>query len=76
MNDFFSYDTGVTRGNGKKLFKPRSVSSKKQHSFSHRVINDWNQLPDYVVLSESLNSFKSNLNKCWRDKSIKFDFKF
>ena len=40
MNDLSSYDTGVTSGNVKKLFKPRSVSSKKQHCFSHRVIND------------------------------------
>ena len=39
--------------------KPRA---HKQFSFSHRVINNWNELPDSVVLSDNLNMFKRNLN--------------
>ena len=76
MCDLFEYDTGITRGNSKKLFKPRAVSSTKQHSFSHRVINDWNDLPNNVVLSDSLNNFKASLSVYWSNKDFRFDFKF
>ena len=74
FDNFFKFDEGRTRGNCKKLFKPRAGTSTKQHCFSHRVINDWNMLPDYVVSSESLNSFKSNLKMCWRDKSFRYEY--
>ena len=76
MCALFEYDTGITRGNSKKLFKPRAVSSTKQHSFSHRVINDWNDLPNNVVLSDSLNNFKASLSVYWSNKDFRFDFKF
>ena len=74
MCDFFVYDVVVNRGNDRKLLKPRASTSKKQHCFSHQVINDWNDLPNYVVFSESLNSFKSNLNKYWYNTIFKFEF--
>ena len=61
-----------TRGHTFKLKKERSVSSKRAASFRHRVVNSWNSLPDYVVTSETLNSFKSNINKAWRDTHPKF----
>ncbi len=76
MSDLFEYDTGITRGNSKKLFKPRSVTSIKQHSFSHRVINDWNDLPNNVVMSDSLNKFKSNLSIYWLEKEFRVHFLF
>lgn len=76
FHDFFQVDQGITRGNDYKLFKPRADSSTKQHCFSHRVINDWNELPNYVVNSESLNAFKSNLKTFWLDKEFKFEFDF
>ena len=40
-----------------KLIKPRALTSHKQFSFSHRVINNWNELPDSVVLADN---FKRN----------------
>ena len=38
------------------------LTSHKQFSFSHRVINNWNELPDSVVLADNLNMFKRNLD--------------
>ena len=61
-----------TRGHPFKLRKERSESSKRAASFRHRVVNSWNSLPDYVVTSETLNSFKSNINKAWKDTHPKF----
>ena len=76
FEDFFKFDTGITRGNNMKLIKPRASTSMMLNSFSHRIINDWNDLPNDVVLSTSLNMFKSNLNKYWSTKSFKFVFDF
>ena len=76
FDDFFEFDRGITRGNNKKLIKPRANTTLRLHSFSHRVINVWNDLPNRVVMSSSLNSFKSNLLWFWKDRSFKFEFDF
>lgn len=73
FNTFFEYDSGRTRGNMKKLIKPRANSSTKLNVFSHRVINSWNELPNYVVMSSTINEFKNRLNTYWSNKSFKFD---
>ena len=76
FDDFFELDKGITRGSDRKLIKPRAVTSIRLHSFSHRVINDWNELPNRVVMSITVNSFKSNLESFWKDKSFKFVFDY
>ena len=73
---FFDFSNSITRGNSRKLIKPRASTSIKLHSFSHRIINDWNSLPDEVVLAKSINSFKALLGKYWLDKDFRLDFKF
>ena len=55
----------ATRGHSQKIFKKRYRLKTRGHFFSNRIIDSWNQLPDYVVNAPSLNSFKSRLNKCW-----------
>ena len=55
--------------------KPMALTSHKQFSFSHRVINNWNELPDSVVLSDNLNIFKRNLDLFWKDKDFKYEEK-
>ena len=44
-------------------------------SFSNRVRTLWNSLPDIVVKSESVNSFKGRLDKFWNDQEVKFNWK-
>ena len=39
------------------------------------VVNIWNSLPKHVVLAESTNSFKSWLDKHWRNQDIIYNFK-
>jgi len=43
-------------------------------SFYYRVVNVWNSLPDYVVEADSVNSFKSRLDKYWVNQEFVFDF--
>ena len=54
-----------------KLIKPMALTSHNQFRFSHRVINNWNELPDSVVLSDNLNMCKGNLDFFWKDKNFK-----
>ena len=61
IGNFFELNSRPSRYNSLKLIKPRALTSHKQFSFSHRVINNWNELLDSVVLADNLNMFKRNL---------------
>lgn len=62
----------VLRSHSKKLYKCRSRTEVRRNSFSQRVVNTWNNLPEHVVSAPSINAFKSRLNKHWVGGS-KFD---
>ena len=64
-----------TRGHPFKLFKRRSRLNIRANSFSNRVVNSWNTLPENVVNAPSLNAFKSRLNKHWYWHPNKFEAK-
>ncbi|KAJ3655423.1 hypothetical protein Zmor_014555 [Zophobas morio] len=49
-----------TRGHIFKLQKENFKTRSRQHFLSNRVFDPWNSLPDYVVLSNSVLSFKIN----------------
>lgn len=73
----FHFNSGITRKNHTyKLVKPRATTSHRQHCFSTRVINDWNDLPQAVGEVDSINSFKSVLETHWKFKDFKYEFKF
>ena len=48
-----------TRGHMLKLEKVRSRTNLRKYSFSQRIVNTWNNLPESVVAAESVNSFKN-----------------
>jgi Reverse transcriptase (RNA-dependent DNA polymerase) len=50
-----------TRGNSLKLAKLAVASERDKNFFTNRVINIWNALPDVVVTSCSVSSFKRNI---------------
>ena len=52
-----------TRGHDYKLKKKRFNQNVGQWCFSNRVVNEWNMLSSKVVDSDSLNSFKANLDQ-------------
>ena len=81
---FHSYDEDVThkfttkqtttRGHSFKIFgKTSNRNHPKHHSFHQRVINPWNSLPAAVVNSQTLNTFKNQLDKHWSGLPLKFD---
>ena len=82
---FNVYDQGVipnlpladtcTRGHDKKLAYLRSNKSHpKLHAFSQRIVKPWNDLPQDVVNSKNLNSFKNSLDRYWEHHPLKFSF--
>jgi hypothetical protein len=69
---FFSLPTvPTTRGHSKKLSKPHVRTTQRIHSFSRRVITEWNRLPEEVVSAPSLNAFKNRLDKQWARHPLK-----
>ena len=57
----------------RKLLKKRHRLKVRSNSFSLRVIDSWNALPESVVMAPSLNCFKSRLNLHWKNHPYKFD---
>ena len=73
-NKLFTIQQSVrTRGHNQKIFKKQYRLELRKHFFSQRVINDWNNLPDELVNSDTVNQFKSRLNNFWKDRAIKFE---
>jgi len=64
-----------TRGNLYKLVPDRSKYEMRRHYFSHRIVSVWNSLPDSVVSAESVNSFKSRLDKFWSMHDFVYDYR-
>ena len=60
----------ISRGHKLKLFKEHVNMDVRKHFFSNRVCNSWNALPEQVVLSTSILSFKKQLRKCNLDNFL------
>ena len=67
-SSIFTMGQSKTRGHSKKLFKTRSTKDVRKYAFSQRVIDQWNSLTEEIVSSESLNIFKSKLDKHWQSR--------
>ena len=57
-----------------KWYKERPRLNIQANSFSNRVANTWNQLPESVIMAPSLNAFKGTcrLNAHWKRHPQKF----
>jgi hypothetical protein len=63
-----------TRGNSYKFLHVRAKYDIRKFNFCSRIVNYWNSLPDAVVNSVSLNSFKNSLDKFWSNENLVFDW--
>ena len=61
----FRFINSATRSNGLKLFKQSCYSNIRLHSFSQRVVNDWNSLPVDIVDAPDVVKFKTLLDRFW-----------
>ena len=51
------------RGHTYKIVKNSFRLNVRKNFFSNRVVDAWNELPQYVVDTETENSFKARLDK-------------
>jgi len=65
----------VTRGNSCRLVKNFSRYDVRKYSFTQRIVNIWNSLPEHVANSSSVNSFKNNLDKFWVSQEVYYNFR-
>ena len=66
-NDFFEIEhNGITRNNGCKIVGKRFQTDIAGNWFTHRVVNEWNSLPQNVVNSATLVTFKKRLDEHYR----------
>ena len=67
---FMTASVATTRGHNFKFFKPRCNSRCRFKSFSCRTIDNWNNLPTYIVNANSVNSFKNLLDNFWTNNTF------
>ena len=67
-----NYDTR-TRGNSCKLLVKRCRLDVRKFSFCNRVVHFWNMLPNSVVNSVSVNSFKNSLDKFCKQEGLFYE---
>ena len=54
----------LTRGHSQRLFKPLSRIDCRKYSFVCRCISAWNSLPQFVIDSPTISSFKVHIRSC------------
>ena len=66
-SQFFTFPTySNTRGHPFKIFKTQLQRDVRAHSFSQRIIDDWNKLPYEVVTAPTLSQFKRQFDSFYR----------
>ena len=57
------------------IFKDSFRLDIRKYSFSSRIVNIWNSLPDYVVDVDSAELFKTRLDNFWRCQDVVYNWK-
>ena len=61
----------AVRGHSIKILKKIKIEERSNY-FNKRIVQTWNDLPEYVIMAPSLNIFKSRLNSSWHGHPYKF----
>jgi hypothetical protein len=56
-------EEGPVRGHSLQLQNPRCRTALRQHFLSHRVIENWNRLPELIIIAASVNAITGRLDK-------------
>ena len=60
---------------GVKLYQDHVQYNLQKYSFSNRVIQIWNSLPDFVIDANNINGSKNKLDKFRANKNVKFNWR-
>jgi len=79
VHDFYHLEAAVklnfntfstTRGNKYKLQKYSCHYNIRKYSFSSRLVNMWNSLPNDMVEADIINTFKNCLDEYWSNQDV------
>ena len=71
ISKFFEFDRNNRyRGHKYKIVKKHCNTDIRKNFFSFRVVNFWNEMPECIVDSTSLEIFKSKLSKYFIEKEL------
>ena len=59
-----------------EIQKNRTKYDLCKYFFANRIVNIWNSLPSYVVSAETVNCFKTRLDRFWLNQDITYKFSF
>jgi len=68
------YTQSRTRGHHLKLIKERNKTTIRNNSFSQRIVNNWNSLPQHIISAPSINTFKNRLDKYLKNHPSLYDW--
>ena len=54
-----------TRGHKYRSFERQSNLNMRKFSFTDRIVDQWNNLPDSVVKAQTVQSFESRVDRLW-----------
>ena len=63
MKDLGAGNACRTRGHKAALVKEQCRLDMRKYSFSQRVINEWNKLPNDCLNASSVNMFKNRIDR-------------
>jgi len=70
-----SDDVIRTRGNKYELIQHHCCYYLRRFNFTNRVIPIWKSLSNHVVSADTVNCFKSHLDKFWSNQEVLYDHK-
>jgi len=68
------HSDSITRGNKYKLSNHRFHYDLRKYYFSAHIVNIWNSLPNHVVNVNTVNLFKTRLDRFWANQDVKYNF--
>jgi len=64
-----------TRGHTRKLVARRCRYDVRKYSFSIRITNIWNSLPDKIISAPAVNTFKNRIDRFWAEQEVFYNYK-
>ena len=58
-------ENSTTRGNSLKIAKERCTRDIRKFSFTNRVVDIWNSLPENIIKANTVHQFENRLDKLW-----------
>jgi hypothetical protein len=62
-----------TRGHSLKLTKNRSRLDIRKYYFTNRVVEDWNNLPESVIMAKNVKNIENRFDKLWQNHPMMYD---